>query len=277
MGNDIKTNNNISLIILYSDDNKNSLNTVIDSVFSQSIFPSEIIIVDNSKKGIDHIDQLYRTIILKTGPTSRARARNIGVSHSQGDILVFIDGDTFFACPNALEKIQQYSKTYSHGYGAKRLWTYPQNFYNENRKEFNERLKENDFDWIIKNSIWPTESNKYLELDNLTGYSFPGNMGFISKKLFKKVEGFDERFVGYGFEDDHIAYKLYKADMLGFINLSSISVMHIYHSSKDANIYESNRNSVVFQEILKKDGVKSFNINVLFGLPDFIGEEVIEI
>lgn len=266
--------NNISIIVLYSDINKDYLNAVITSVFSQSITPKEIIIVDNSKNGLNGFNEKCK--IVRTGFTNRSKARNIGAKASIGSVLVFLDGDTLMGSRLILEEIKRYCNKYSYGYGAKRMWTYPQGFFEKNKEKYISRLSKKDFIWVINNSFWPKESNKFAGFDDLTRYSFPGNFGFISKELFDKIEGFDERFEGYGGEDDHFAYKLYMADKCKFVNLFSLSVVHINHLKKDTDYIESLKNNRLFQKILKHEGIKSFNINVLFKAPNFKGEEVIE-
>lgn len=267
------TEKDISLLILYHDSNKNHIEAVLTSVYSQTKFPEEIILIDNSKNGVNLTNE--RIKIFKTHDTSRAKARNIGVNVSKNKLLVFLDGDTLLMNPFTLEKIQEYSKDFSHGYGAKRLWTYREYFEN-NKNIFLSKLKNKNFKWLIQNSFWPEFSSKNNKVKNLIGYSFPGNFGFVSKQLFDKIGGFDERFDGYGGEDDYFAYKLYLSDGNKFKNLFDIQVIHINHPTRKSNSHESKRNWELFEKIIKGEGVKSFNINILLGLPNFKGEKIIE-
>jgi glycosyltransferase involved in cell wall biosynthesis len=81
----------------------------LDSVLQQNKKPKEIIVVDDGS-----IDSTYSTmrnlsseiIGVQTAHYGVAAARNIGIQHASGDIIVFIDADCI-AHPNWLEKIQE--------------------------------------------------------------------------------------------------------------------------------------------------------------------------
>lgn len=267
-------NQKISLIILYSDSNKNHLDAVLASIYSQKIIPEEVILIDNSKKGIKLFDK--RIKIVKTRNTSRAKARNIGVKNSKGNILVFLDGDTLLGDKNTFGKIKKYANKFSHGYGAKRMWTYPKKHFESNKEEYTSRLLEGDFGWILERSYWPNENSKRFQnnLKSLEGYSFPGNFGFVSRKLFNEIRGFDERFKGYGGEDDHFAYKLYIKDRNGFKNLFKTEIIHINHPRKKIDKFESAKNWRLYQKILNSENVDSFNIEFLFNISKSKGEVI---
>ena len=265
--------NNLSLLILYHDSNKSQIGAVIASIYSQIKIPKEIIIIDNSEKGLNKIDKKIK--IVKTYNTSRAKARNSGARVSNGDVMIFLDGDTLLGSPLALKRIEKYSKKFSHGYGAKRLWTYKEHFEN-NKSIYLSKLQNKDFEYIVRNSFWSEYSKGEVGFKGLIGYSFQGNFGFISRKLFEKIGGFDERFEGYGGEDDYFAYKAYTSDKEGFKSLFDISVIHINHPKKETDSIESLKNGKLFEKILKSEGVKAFNINVLYGSPNFKGEKIIE-
>jgi hypothetical protein len=244
------------------------------SVYSQNVAPDEMLIIDNSRKGCGYVPKGCR--VIKTGFTSRSKARNIGVKASKENLLVFLDGDTLLGSPFALEELKKYYDKFSHGYGAKRMWTYPQRYFEKNKEEYLSRLLTRDFEWITEHSFWPKRLDKVIGFEGLQGYSFPGNFGFISRKLFDKIKGFDERFEGYGGEDDHFAYKAHMTDKKGFKSLFNITVVHIDHPKKETDNLESIKNGKLFQGILKSGGVESFNIHFLFGIPNFKGEGVIE-
>lgn len=269
-------NKKISLIVLYSDSNKNHIDAVLASVYSQKIIPEEIILVDNSEKGVKSLDRNIR--IVKTKNTSRAKARNTGVKNSKGNILVFLDGDTLLGDKNIFGKIKKYSKKFSHGYGAKRMWTYPKKYFESNREKYVSELLKGNFEWVLKKSYWPKE-NFYMTKNNikgLEGYSFPGNFGFVSRKLFNEIGGFNERFKGYGGEDDFFAYKMYMKDKKGFKNLFKIKVIHINHSIKKENKSESIKNWKIYKKILNSEGIDSFNIEALFNIPKFKNNKIIK-
>lgn len=273
---DKNKNKELSLIVLYSDSNKNHIDAVLASIYSQEIIPKEIILLDNSKKGVKPLDKNIK--IVKTKKTSRAKARNTGVKNSKEDILVFLDGDTILGDKNIFEKIKKYSKKFSHGYGARRMWTYPKKYFESNKERYISELLKGNFEWILKKSYWPNENFDMTKnnVKGLEGYSFPGNFGFASRKLFNEVGGFDERFKGYGGEDDLFAYKLYMKDKKGFKNLFEIRVIHINHPMKKENKSESIKNWKIYKKILNSEGVDSFNIEVLFNISKFKNKNIIK-
>ena len=81
----------------------------LESVLQQNRKPKEIIVVDDGS--IDSTNGITRSfssevIGIQTAHCGVAAARNTGIDHTSGDIIVFIDADCI-AHPNWLEKIQQ--------------------------------------------------------------------------------------------------------------------------------------------------------------------------
>jgi predicted glycosyltransferase involved in capsule biosynthesis len=112
----------------------------------------------------------------------------------------------------------------------------------------------------------------------LARFSFPGNFGFVKRDLFEEIGGFDSRFIGYGGEDDFIAYLLFRNCPDGFKFLfDEISVAHINHPiANGKRAAELGQGYEMYMQLLKSQGVKSFNINILFGVPDYEGQQIVE-
>jgi glycosyltransferase involved in cell wall biosynthesis len=262
-----------------------SIELVIASILNQQFSDMEIIIADNSPVP----DLRYKSIleesnipydIISTNNSSIGMARNMGASRAIGDTLVFIDDDTMMCSQNALKKINIMHNKFSHGYGAKRFWTYPPRFFEENKREYLNKIKDGDFRWLLnpKRAILPMNIDRKSGLVDLYGFTFPGNFCYVDTKLFKKIGGFDSRFEKYGWEDDYLGFCLYDKDPRGFANLGSLKVLHVNHpfQNSEQDVLNNKANFTMYQNILNQRGVGAFNINVLFGLPNKAGEEVIE-
>lgn len=87
------------------------LKKTLDSLLKQTIFPDEVIIVDDSddretknmlKK--DKQSEIQYKYIRKAGEKSGAISRNIGIKNAMGDIIFFFDDDVILE-NNYIEKI----------------------------------------------------------------------------------------------------------------------------------------------------------------------------
>ena len=92
----------VSVVIPTIGNNLSFLSEAIDSVASQSVSPSEIIVVfDGSSESFEaELRQLshHQYKVLFTGERSNANvARNLGAQHSQGDFIAFLDDDDVWA------------------------------------------------------------------------------------------------------------------------------------------------------------------------------------
>lgn len=270
----------ISNIILAHNQDPKMVGTCIDTILKQDFDDSETILVNNSTRGSSMYGRRWEGVkTINTEDISRGQARNRGVYDSIGELLVFIDADTFACGRDYSSKISRYGETFSHGYGAKRFWTYPpQQFQNEIEK-YREALSEGDIDWVLdeKRAILPKGIDRKSGYRDLKEFTFPTNFGFISRNLFNKVGGFNPEFDEYGGEDDYLAYSCYKADPGGFKLLQELSVLHVNHPVPNliSEWGEGNKGYEIFHNLIEKEGYSAFNINVLFGIPDTENEPVL--
>jgi len=96
-------------------------------------------------------------------------------------------------------------------------------FNNNNIDSFNEKCK--TFDDFRKSNI---AFKKRVA---------PGN-GLIHLDSFKKVKGFDERFIGYGSEDSEFNYRISKINKYFTIDMDEVNTYHNWHKQSE-NIFES--------------------------------------
>lgn len=100
--------------------------------------------------------------------------------------------------------------------------------------------------------------------------TYIGNFGFIKRSALEKIGFWNEHFIGYGLEDDCIAFLLY----LNFgepVRFDSIHVIHVWHEIAEQNYMQLENNKQIFRKILLKQGVAKFHSgHLLYGDGDVI-------
>lgn len=270
----------ISSIILAYDQDPRMVETCIDTTLKQNFNDFETILINNSSKYSSmHGKNWYGVKTIHTEDIPRGQARNKGVYASNGELLVFIDADTFMCGRDHFSKISKYGETFSHGYGAKRFWTYPPQKFQNEIDLYKKALSKGNFAWVLdeKRAILPKGLDRTSGYRDLKEFTFPTNFGFVSRNLFYYVEGFNPEFNEYGGEDDYLAYSCYKADPKGYKLLKELSVLHVNHpiSTLDKDGEKENMGYKIFHKLMEREGYSAFNINVLFGIPDEENEPVL--
>src|SRR3989344_1676358 len=274
----------ISCIILSADNQLkgNCLNSCVQSLLNQKNVGFEIIIIDAGIKPINkkHIIKLFKntaknninipfTILRVSTSASRGKARNIGAKQARSDILVFIDDDTIVLTNTALAYIKKNSEKYSHGYGAKRLWTRG-NWFNKNSSKVEKSIRNKKYSILLANSskLKSKIRGVYPEFANR---SFIGNFGFISKPLFQSISGFPD-YKYYGFEDDCLAFEAYLKSKL-FLNLENIKVIHINHLIENKS---TEKNIGKYYNLLVSKGYNWFNIGRLLNIKKCLNQPILQ-
>jgi hypothetical protein len=197
--------------------------------------PAEMIIIDDEsdpqdhfcdfvRNGIEIIKPFFKVRAFKAYGTTRnaGQVLNIGVKQSTGEILVLNHSDMVPATPNVLMRIIEWHK------GPKNLYLTP-------------KLVCTHPDFTIRSDV-----------------TLPQGVS-ISRELFYKIGGYDERFKGYGPEDVDISYRI----IHGMMDINSrrleaenIVYMHLEQAKipirdgflhKDENehlLFENDRNRV---------------------------------
>jgi len=230
---------------------KDSLKFTLDSFFNQNFAKSkyEIIVVDDGsndgtlavaknilpacnfkyfywprkKIKVKQNQKKWSEFYNRAGP-----ARNIGIKHAQGEIILFNDADIIVE-KNCLAKHKQYHD--------RRDNLVVRGFRNYLPKKFKPNYKNSrNFRFLTKISY--PEKAKWEKPERFRDENHLGNKWFrfvtanlsIRKKYLEKVGGFDKDFVFWGFEDTDLGYRLGKKFNLGFIWDNRINVYHLYHS-----------------------------------------------
>ncbi len=171
--------------------------------------------------------------------------------HTSG-LLVFLDGDMIL-CPGALNRHLELAKTYA-VIAGERL-----NLTEEETPEFSRNLiKKNGYATIHA----PEEMKRLKRVDRkrkehlffrrfglakpmkpkITGCHF----SFRFEELIK-LNGFDERFMGYGAEDDDLARRAHKARLKYTTAAQKILAYHLYHPTRSVGSWKHNDGPRVLQ------------------------------
>jgi len=86
---------NVSVIIITKNESS-VIENCLTSIFNQSVKPLEVVVVDGRSTD-DTVEKARRfpvKILEETGQTSPSNARNLGVQHANGEIVLILDADT---------------------------------------------------------------------------------------------------------------------------------------------------------------------------------------
>lgn len=214
----------------------------------------------------------------------RAKVRNIGIQRARGKVIIFLDAEMFVE-PNFIQNHYQYHQnknnlivTGAMSYHALYSCVFP-SFQPEQVQEIKERIKDDPklssrfLDYqdslstpfpLLENKDFDDGSYKTLSFEksswfsfileqygpNLSGFSFPwmafltGNVS-LRKAFLDKVGGFDEDFVGYGYEDWELGYRLYEAGAK-YLTSDKVISYHQEHPISSDNWQEAIENYYLF-------------------------------
>lgn len=155
-------------------------------------------------------------------PFCKSAAINNAAKQATRDIFVIADADIVFDIDQIKASIELLKRN---------KWVIPYVSVNSLNAEQTDMLLKKEADITIRDI-------------KFTGYSsFSGSMGGINilpRACFQKVGGFDERFKGWGCEDDAFCMTVYY--MCGpFVRLEGNSMWHLYHPRASLSNYHNNR------------------------------------
>lgn len=262
----------LSCIILSCDSHIQKGNSVLHCLYGLMIqdFPTfELILVENSHhkmQGLKGIEEKLRQwnkmrkfpvtwkIINNQQSLGYGQARNKAAKVAQGETLIFIDDDTVVIDKNAFSEISKLAKDFDFGCGAQRLWTKDNSFQKNAVKILQQMEEKSTAEALLEYTAIPFTFNRDTTNSYLLTQTFIANFGFCRKRVFCKASGFIN-FPGYGFEDDHLLFKLYEQGYL-FARLNHIRVVHVNH---ERNEHQEWNFPYYFAELVKF-GYYSFDV-----------------
>jgi glycosyltransferase involved in cell wall biosynthesis len=242
-----------------------SLRLTIRSILAQSIKPSQIIISLNGHDYGEYKKQLcnwfpnVQVVLAIDKINNVSYARNTAAKLCTSEYIMFVDDDTLAGGVSSIKKIIDQASAFDFACGAKRLWS---------QSNWSASITEIDqishITTVLSNiSFEPLNINRKSGKQKLSNYSFIGNFGMVSKKIYEEIDGFDETFEGWGYEDADLIQKLLHNNAR-FLLLDAIGVK-CYHLSHEADKSNIENNIDIYNEKIKLRGLK-YNINHLFGV-----------
>lgn len=259
-----------------------ALDRVLSGLSKQTYSQLEIIIADDGSK--DPTAQLVADWKAKSAfpivhcwqPDEGFRAamiRNRAVAMAKGEYLIFLDGDCI-PLPNFVE---------NHVKLAEKGW-----FVAGNRVLLNPRFTDKVLHQKLTLEQWPfikwglayitRKCNRLLPLLHLPlgrirkihKSSWEGaktcNLG-IWREDFITVNGLDEAFTGWGFEDSDLVVRLQKAQVFHKMGKYAVGVLHLWHPQQDRSMAQENAKRL--QQTLLRSQIKAQQ-----GVDQYILDEV---
>ncbi|MBA3030690.1 MAG: glycosyltransferase [Desulfobacteraceae bacterium] len=212
------------------------------SVLSQSIQPAELVLSDDGSSEdilsgiqdlLEQADFRIKFVQQEDRGFRAARCRNNGVRQAEGEYIVCFDPDIVFS--------KHYLKTLVGAAREKRFVVGQVIRFTEAQNNLicREHILQGDYSSILTEAqkhITPKQYRKELLYSLLNTMKFrkqgpklrSGLLGFF-KDDFVRVNGFDEKFVGWGNEDDDLGVRFYAAGIRGKNPFRKDYAIHLYH------------------------------------------------
>ncbi|WP_427170132.1 glycosyltransferase [Fusobacterium nucleatum] len=218
--------------------------------------PDELIITDDgsSQKVLDFIGDLIpkaqfkvKHIYQEDKGFRKTRALNNGVRNSVGDLLIFCDQDLIFG--------EEYIETIVNGIKDNIFLMGRAHHTTENEKNIilSDIGNINSYDEIIKKlpAKYIETIDKMLKEDRKRriiktfklakrGIRLVGMSYALMKEAYLKVNGYDEKYVGWGQEDDDFGNRLTIAGINGKELVTKNIQLHLWHYSDPTKVHSSN-------------------------------------
>lgn len=163
-----------------------------------------------------------------------AASRNNACKLSSGDYLVFLDGD----CIPRKNFVEKHRKLAEKGYFVTGTRVLLSASFSRNLEEQTKTLNPDDYLGLLRNFL-KGDLNKISSLfynpffprkfDKLNWKKLRGcNFAVWREDLFR-VNGFDEEFTGWGFEDSEFAVRLINSGIKRKAGNFAVTVFHLYH------------------------------------------------
>lgn len=252
---------------------KNTLCSIA-SLKTSNEYDFEVIIVDDgsddgTRDMVSNIDSNFELKYIfeeRNSLSCRARARNTGIKHAKGQIAVFIDGDILVP-PNYLFEIDRCFRINADIalFGLRTML--PKGIEINLERIFNEfKFDQRKAKQIeLRNHVFDRLSY------NMSALKWPGLLfctcnAAVPLKYLHLAGGFDEKFKGWGIEDNELGYRLQCIKELKILLNSKMDVLHQYHEREKTifNDYKRNINYFIskipetFDSIPMKD---AYDIN----------------
>lgn len=206
-----------------------------------------------------------------------AKSRNNAAKYSEGDYLIFMDQDIVFD-KNFIEGIAKAKKRGNVVY-TKALWTTPDQR-DEIQKIFDKEYNYEKMYSIIKNeqhenALKSIKKSKFYSLLykfhlRKRGGKFAGLFISLYKDDLLKINGFDENYQGFGYEDDDLGNRLFKKGINTIPVEFKYFPIHMAHPSAPSEAESPNEK---YYRDRKKEIFKKGDYRCKYGLDNPLGED----
>lgn len=240
-------------------------------LLNQKEKPHELIITDDGSREdilkyigdlIEKADFTVKHVYQKDKGFRKTRALNNGVRNSTGDFLVFCDQDLVFG-DDYIELVKKY------GNEKEFLHFRPINLTELERNEFIVQIEDKEFNYSnyvknlnkeykmsVENTLKKDRIRRLLYKFRLRarGVKLVGMSYAVSKRNYLLVNGYDEKYQGWGYEDDDFGNRLYAAGITGKECKSKDIQLHLWHpvdptKKKSANEeYYADQKKSIFED-----------------------------
>lgn len=264
-------------VIVSTYNRPDALRAVLDGLNAQTHGDFEVIIADDGsgKETRDMLQEIRERLpyplihIWQRDKGFRAaKARNKAVAASRGEYLIFLDGDCI-PFPNFIEEHLRLAE--------------PKWFVRGNRVMLSESFTQ----WVLENEVGVTQFRYYefvkhrmrgnikrmvplLHLPlgpvrKIVAKKWEGaktcNLGVL-KSDFMDLNGFDERYIGWGHEDADLVVRLIRSGIYRKEGNFSIPVLHLWHKMNDRSQLEKNekrlQNALINDHIKAEQGISQY-------------------
>lgn len=207
----------VSFIISYmkvDESREANLNCVLTVLASLPV-EKQIIVVEQGEKQTVFSDLLDVIFVEKEGLFHKSFLYNTAVPYAKFDTLFFHDADLFMSVGLYLENITQALVCDVVNPYNKLIYLSPQETV---------RLRNNPF-----------KARRFRGVRTLHPRIISGGCFCIKKRLYQQIGGFDERFIGYGYEDSEFDLRLKEYDPSWYLNVSGFA-LHLHHLPQDKTV-----------------------------------------
>lgn len=241
-----------------------SLFYVIRSLLQQRDCDLNIIVADNGsndntvKALKDNFGQKVGVLDTSHCTGNISASRNAGANCGKSELIFFIDDDMIVSEPDGLRKSIEIGNNVDFACGAIRLWsplTWPSLIRPDD--PINKVIST-----LKHTSSEPKSVNRLSGKNILDNRSYLANFGTVKRSVFNAVEGYDEDYIGWGYQDTDLMHRLcvdgYNYDLF---SSHGIEIFHLAHKVDKGSNYELNRLRFLEKQI--QDG-RYFKTNHFF-------------
>jgi predicted glycosyltransferase involved in capsule biosynthesis len=87
---------------------------------------------------------------------------------------------------------------------------------------------------MTKKVDWNKAQKNSKGVRDIRNDKLAGGLQIITKELYQKIEGYDERFVGWGYEDTNVCWKLQK-ELGDYTIFENEKILHLWHPRDQLN------------------------------------------